>query len=359
MTASALEASGLRHSYRNSLQLVVDEISLSKGEVLCLLGPSGAGKSTLLRILGLLERPDAGVVKIDGMPATPRDLSSRRGIATAMQSATLWRGTVIENAEFGLRVRGIPRRERRPRAMKFLAAMGVEDLAARPATEISGGQAQRVALARALAVHPAILLLDEPLAHVDEPLRESLAFKLRRVVKDEGCAALWVTHHREEAIAIGDRIAVMSAGRLLQTGDPIDVFARPANEEVARTVGAENVLAGRVISTEEGLARIEVSGIQIEAMSPVPHGGEVLLLVRPENVLVWTTPPAGSSPRNRFRAVLREAVTLGPLAKIYVDGPVPLVALLTRPTYEEMGVAPGSEIWVGFKTTSAHVIRRS
>lgn len=357
MSPAILEASRIRHSYE-ALRLDVDHVSVDRGAVLCILGPSGAGKSTLLRILGLLERPQSGEVRVAGQPAGPASLQARRKIAAALQASALWRGTVLHNVEFGLRVRGVGRRERRARAEAALATVGLEGLADRSGSELSGGQAQRVALARALAVEPEIVLLDEPLAHIDEPLRESLAIELQRFALRTGCATVWVTHDRAEALAVSDRVAVMHDGRVLQTGDAMEVFARPADERVAAVVGADNLIPGRVARSDRGLARIEASGMEIEATSDLPPGCDVLVLVRPEDLSVWTQAPAGSSPRNRLAGSLREAVTLGPVTKLYVDAGVPLVALVTRPTYEELGLGPGSRVWVGFKATSAHVIRR-
>ncbi|MGH9194467.1 MAG: ABC transporter ATP-binding protein, partial [Acidimicrobiia bacterium] len=193
-----LEAHNIHRSYGRALNLQVNEVSVGSGQVLSVLGPSGAGKSTLLRILGLLEAPDAGEISIQGKRVTHRSLRVRRRIATVLQSSPLWSGTVISNVEFGLRIRGVGGRERRALAEQALNEVGLAGLEERPVAEISGGQAQRVGLARALAVEPEMLLLDEPLAHIDEPLRENLAFDLRKYTQRTGCTTLWVTHDRAE-----------------------------------------------------------------------------------------------------------------------------------------------------------------
>jgi tungstate transport system ATP-binding protein len=363
--SALLEATGIKRSYRNALDLQVDQVAAGESRVLCLLGPSGAGKSTLLRILGLIEKPDAGEVRIGNAKASTHNLAARRKIAAALQSAPMWRGSVAHNVEYGLQVRGTGRRERRVRAEEALASMGLEGLEGRDANQLSGGQAQRVALARALVVEPEILLLDEPLAHIDEPLRESLAADLRKFTLRTNCATIWVTHDRAEAMSASDEVAVIEDGKLLQSGPAMEVFAKPAGEKVAKLVGADNIIPGKITESTEGLALISPTnhqGALLQVATDLPPGADVWLLVRPEEISIWQTPPEGPSPRNRIKGRIKEIVLSGATAKLHIEslaGGLSAIALITRPTMTEMNINRGSEIWFGFKATSAHTVRRS
>lgn len=354
-----LEGAGLRRTYRNSLNLDVPRITIRSGRVLGIMGPSGAGKSTLLRLLALVEKPDDGQVMIDGRSAATNDLKSRRRMAAAMQTATLFRGSVLRNVAWGLKIRGASQRREKIRSEEALAMVGLTGFENRDVAELSGGEAQRVNLARALAVEPEILFLDEPLVHVGEPMRESLALTLRKFTLQTGCATVWVTHDRAEALGMSDDIALMSEGHLLQQDKTMVTFAKPNNAEAARLVGTDNVIAATIISNEEGLAKlVTAGGAEVEAATNLTEGSEVYLLVRPEEVSVWATPPAGASPRNRFQSELTEVISLGGIVKLRIEGAVPLVALITRPTFRELGIAEGDQIWAGFKSTGVHVIHR-
>lgn len=357
--SALLEAEGIRRSYRGSLDMEVPSLTVDRGQVLGILGPSGAGKSTLLRILALLEEPDSGVVRIEGRRVSTRSLTARRRMAAALQSPPVFRGTVTSNVEFGLRLRGMDPSERRRRATRALSEVGLAGMEGRRSSEISGGEAQRVGLARALVTDPDILFLDEPLAHIDEPQRESLAVYLRDHVRRSGCATVWVTHDRSEALSISDRIALLDRNRLIQSGSALEVFSRPADEHAARLVGADNVIAGTVSGQSGGLASVKTQGSTFEAMSEISAGTEVYLLVRPEDVSIWTTEPSSSSPRNRVEGDIAGVVALGPTVKVTIRSSPPLVALITRPSYEELGLSVGSRIGAGFKATAAHVVRRA
>lgn len=359
MREVVVEATGIRHEYPRTLSINVEQLEIGSGEILCLLGSSGAGKSTVLRILGLLESPQAGSVSINGKRADPRDLHARRRISAALQSAVMFRGDVEANVAYGLKLRGVGGPETSDKVKRALKAMDIEELRKRSVREISGGEAQRVAIARAIAVDSDVLLLDEPLAQVDEPKREALALELKRNVRERGGGVLWVTHDRAEALAIADRVAVMEGGELLQTGLPMEVFSQPKNERVARLVGTENIFHGRVVANPGGLATVQVGEVKFEATSEVEPGSEVLLLVRPEEISLATSEPVQASPRNRVRATIRDSVQLGAITKIFLDSPVPLVAMVTSPTYRELELRAGSIVWASFKATSVHMVKRT
>jgi len=227
------------------------EVSLhvETGELVALLGPSGSGKTTLLRIMAGLEVPDCGSILFHGEDATARRVQDRR-VGFVFQHYALFRHmTVFENVAFGLRV--MPRRLRpsrreiRARVQRLLELVQLEWLADRYPAQLSGGQRQRVALARALAVEPKVLLLDEPFGALDAKVRQELRQWLRRLHNEIHVTGVLVTHDQEEALEVADRVVVMNAGRIEQTGTPEEVFHHPANEFVLNFLGRVNVFHGR------------------------------------------------------------------------------------------------------------------
>ncbi len=229
---------------RYGATLAVDNVSLEvkAGEFFSLLGPSGCGKTTLLRIVGGFERPDAGVVRIAGRDMTtvpPR----RRPTAMVFQNYALFPNmTVGENVAYGLRVRKTPLAQRRERVREALRRVEMQALEDRPVTALSGGQQQRVALARAVAVEPDVLLFDEPLSNLDIALREQTRRELKVLQDRLGITSIYVTHDQQEALALSDRIGVMRAGRLVQSGEPERLYREPQTAYVAEFLGGSNIV---------------------------------------------------------------------------------------------------------------------
>lgn len=220
---------------------------IAGGETVAILGPSGCGKTTALRIIAGLESPDpGGRVLFGGEDVTALPIE-RRNVGMVFQSYALFPNmSVIENVAYGLRVRGMPRRQREAEARDVLAMMRLADLGARRIDQLSGGQRQRVALARALAVKPRVLLLDEPLTALDAALREDLRTEIDSLLRSLRISSIYVTHDQAEAMALGDRIIVMEKGAIAQIGTPRDIYFRPANRFVAGFVGTMNRLDGAI-----------------------------------------------------------------------------------------------------------------
>ncbi len=340
--------------------LAVPELDVLPGEVLAVVGPNGAGKSTLIYVLALLERPPVGEVLLDGRPVRGNLLPYRRRMAVVFQEPLLLDTSVESNVGSGLALRGVPRAEREVRVRRWMERFGIADLARRPARALSGGEAQRASLARALALEPEVLLMDEPFAALDEPTRQTLIDDLDRALGEIGATVVFVTHDRAEALRLGDRVAVIIGGRIRQVGPPSRVFAEPADEEVGAFLGVETIVPGRVRSLERGLALVEVAGCRMEVASTVEPGGEVLVCLRPEDVVLSPAedPSGPTSARNRLPAVVQRIVNAGSLVRVELDAGFPLVVLITKQSLEELSLGPGSRVAASFKATAAHLIPR-
>ncbi len=250
-------------------------VGVARGEFFTLLGPSGCGKTTLLRCIAGFETPTAGAILLGGRDIT-HEPPNRRRVNTVFQSYALFPHLTVErNVAFGLEMLGRPRAEVREAVARMIALVRLDGLGGRLPAALSGGQQQRVALARALACQPEVLLLDEPLSALDLKLRREMQGELKRLQAETGITFVFVTHDQEEALAMSDRIGVMSAGRLLQVGPPREVYDRPATRFVAGFIGETNFIpatgAGGVLRLASG-----------EAVGQGAATGPVTLAVRPE-----------------------------------------------------------------------------
>jgi tungstate transport system ATP-binding protein len=245
-------------------------------------------------------------------------------------------------------------------AREQLDRFGIGHLSHRSARKISGGEAQRTSLARAFALQPEVLLLDEPFASLDPPTRESLIEDLESILRQTRTTTLFATHDRQEALRLSDRIAVMNNGKILQIGSPDDVMNHPADEFVASFVGVETILAGNVIKKDVGTFVASVSaGREIEAVGEAQLGEEVMLCIRPENVVLS---PSSSreltSARNVFGGRVEKVISLGLYQKVQLDCGFPLVAYVTSRSVENLALREEKEVMASFKATAIHVIRR-
>jgi putative spermidine/putrescine transport system ATP-binding protein len=292
------------------------DLAIAAGETVVILGPSGCGKTTALRIIAGLEEPDAsGRAFFDNADVTAIPIE-RRNVGMVFQSYALFPNmTVAENVAYGLKVRRTAKAEREARAAEMLAMMGIEALADRRIDQLSGGQRQRVALARAIAPRPNVLLLDEPLTALDAKLRDRLRIEIDRLLRSLGITAIYVTHDQAEAMALGDRIVVMSKGRVAQVGAPRDIYYRPADRFVAEFVGAMNRLSG-----EASGGRLTVPG---GALPWSGADGRHEILFRPEDLSLSDACAAHVSGEVQSALFLgdrlRLIVTLGADASVLVE----------------------------------------
>ena len=238
----AVRLAGLRKSFGHLAAVAGVDLEIAEGEFFTMLGPSGSGKTTLLRLIAGFERPDAGVVELGGTDVT-RQPPYARDVNTVFQDYALFpHMNVLENVGYGLRVRRVPRAERRRRAEAALEMVRLTGLSERKPVQLSGGQRQRVALARAIVNEPEVLLLDEPLGALDAKLRQEMQSELKRIQREVGITFVYVTHDQEEALTMSDRLAVFNQGRIEQLGTPVEVYERPASDFVAGFIGISNLL---------------------------------------------------------------------------------------------------------------------
>ena len=353
--------------------LQIDDLAIAPREVSVIIGPNGSGKSTLLGVLQLLIKPDRGELLLDGRPMRDDPLTTRRRMASVFQEALLLNTTVRKNVETALRLHKVPRSARRARAERWLDRFGVGQLADRHAREISGGEAQRVSLARAFALEPEVLLLDEPFSALDAPTRAALIDDFAHIAEETHVSAVLVTHDRDEALRLGDRIAVLIQGRLRQLGTPGEIFGAPTDEDVAAFVGMENIWPVDLIAHRDGVASYALrASPQHQLEVAVDHAPlRALFAVRPEEITVAPAPldaqdGTPSSARNQLDAVVRSVQPAGPVVRLALelgrrlelgqDPPLPIVATVTRPSLDDLNLSPGSAVSVTFKATAAHVI---
>jgi ABC-type Fe3+/spermidine/putrescine transport system ATPase subunit len=272
--------------------LVAVDLAVADGSIFALLGPSGCGKTTLLRIVAGLEQPDAGRVWFDGEDVTATPVHQRRFGLMFQDYALFPHMTVAENVAFGLQMARLPRPAVAARVDQMLALVDLHGYGDRSVDRLSGGEQQRVALARTLAPQPRLLLLDEPLANLDRQLREELVGDLRTILSRVGVTTLVVTHDQQEAFVLADRLAVMSAGRLVQQGAPAAVYANPADLFVASFLGFQNLLPAYVVGDT---VRTALGAWQLPTVTAAWAGKRVdLHLLIPQDAAYLAAPPASS-----------------------------------------------------------------
>ena len=337
-------------------------IELERSTTLILYGPSGCGKTTIVRCLAGLEWPEQGRIRFVSQTWLDTDQGVRvraqdRDIGYMAQDYALFPTySVAGNIGYGLS--GLNREERHRRiaeAVDLLQLGGLEQV--RP-QHLSGGQQQRVALARAVARRPQLLLLDEPLAALDAPTRARLRGELREVLRTLALPAIVVTHDWAEALTLGDRVAVLADGRILQIGTPQEVFSRPANAEIAKIVGVETVVEGRITQAGGGLVTVHVGSIGLTAVEEEEREPEVFVCIRAEDVTLERPGKGSTSARNHLSATVVSMAPLGALVRVTMDCGFPLVALVTRSTVEEFGLLEGAAVSAAVKAGSVHLVPR-
>ena len=330
------------------------DLEVRKGEFLSLLGPSGCGKTTSLRLIAGFEQPTQGEILIGGVAAVGIP-PYKRDVNTVFQQYALFpHMAVLDNVAYGLKQRGVAKRERERLASEALELVRLGGMERRHPRELSGGQQQRVALARALVMRPRVLLLDEPLGALDLKLRKEMQIELKELQTRVGVTFVYVTHDQEEAMSMSDRIAVMSNGSIEQIDEPLAIYDRPATAFVAGFIGDMNFLDGDVVETADGWVTVDVGGGLVRARGTGEQGASTRVGVRPERVAV--EPGDETDGPNRLRATLVTKMYLGDQIQLVAELPDGRQLIARRPRAElgERGepLEPGAALVVGWEESA-------
>jgi spermidine/putrescine ABC transporter ATP-binding subunit len=360
----AVRLVGVRKRFGDVVAVDGVDLEVREGEFFSMLGPSGSGKTTCLRLIAGFEVPTDGHVELAGRDVT--ELAPyERDVNTVFQDYALFpHMTVQENVEYGLRVKKVPRDERRDRAADALAMVQLASLGDRKPAQLSGGQRQRVALARALVNRPRVLLLDEPLGALDLKLRQAMQIELKEIQQRVGLTFVYVTHDQEEALTMSDRIAVMNHGRIEQCAPPEAVYERPATTFVAGFIGVSNLMPGVVSQATDGRASVKLdAGVQVEAeRNGLSEGERCHAVVRPEKLRISRPEEAGGNGA-QVDGVVEASVFLGTATQIEVRlaDDVKMTVLVPNADEAERGRLPGGGVPVrlSWAPENIHLVRES
>ncbi len=348
MSLSSVEIEAVSKSYGASRVLDAVGACFADGRLTSLLGPSGSGKTTLLRIVAGFVAPDAGKVRIGGELVTDTPVW-RRNIGMVFQSYALFpHMNVTENIAFGLHRRGVRGAAAERDVQRALATVRLEGFERRRPKQLSGGQQQRVALARAIVTRPRVLLLDEPLSALDRRLRQEMQVELRRIQREVGLTTIFVTHDQEEALTLSDEVAILDAGRIVQSGAPAEVYERPCTRFAAAFLGDANFLQGRVTA-----GGVEVAGRIVRTADALPASGEtVTLAVRPEKIALLRSGTELAD--NMLPATVREVVYAGAASTYMLEGPDGAMLKVFTQNREAIAAIPGDLVQLSWR--AAHTV---
>lgn len=335
------------------------DLLVKQGEYFVVLGPTGAGKTVLLECIAGLWRLDQGEVWLEGRNVTNLD-PEQRNVGYVPQDYVLFPHMSLQaNIEFSLSIRRVPAPERARRAEELAQMLGIRHLLHRKPRTLSGGEAQRGAIARALAPEPTLLLLDEPLSALDENTRAELAVELDRIAHRFGTTVIHVCHNFDEALELGDRIAIMRDGRIVQVGTPSEVFRKPVSQFVARFVDCRNLYA--VEHRDPVAGRIGLAGGHWLTVPQIPEFENLLATVRPEDISLRPGNVAPDHPQGHLNLVngtLARVDDRGKLVRLSVEGRLPMTVTMTRQAFAECGVQPGGPVTASFDASAVHLLAR-
>jgi molybdate/tungstate transport system ATP-binding protein len=344
----------VKNLYVDLGEFVLTDVNLSveEGEYFVILGPTGAGKTVLLESIAGLYPIKSGEIRLRGKEVT-RVEPEKRKISIVYQDHALFPHlSVKDNITFGLRMHRVKADEKKNRLDWVTELLGIGSLLHRRPDTLSGGEKQKVALGRAIINRPEVLLIDEPLSALDPETRESVQQELRQLHRALAITVLHVTHDFEEAISLGNRIAVIGEGRLMQVGTPEEIFRHPNSEFVARFAMTRNIFLGRAERKPSGDTIFKVDGTEFIIAADVD--GTHHASIRPEDIII-STRPIRSSARNCFPGTITQVVDKGSTLYVTVSIPPELSCLVTRHSFEEIGLHEGKKVYVTFKASSIHL----
>ena len=359
MAESLLALDGLTKRFGEHEAVRGIDLEIAEGEFIALMGPSGCGKTTTLRMIAGLEEPTSGEVRLDGERINERK-PWERDTPMVWQSLALFPYLSVRgNVEFGLKMRRMPSKERRARALKWLEQVGIADYANRNIAQLSGGEQQRVALARALVTEPRILLLDEPLSALDAHLRVRMQAEISELQRRLGITFVYVTHNQSEAFAMASRVVIMDAGLIQQIGAPREVYRAPANRFVAEFIGTNNIIEGTVRSEEGMRIAVETSHGEIEADVPAtraPAVGDSVNLVVSGDRVVLNAPPEAH--RNAVTGTVISEEFIGSVVTLHLDIGGGAVFRVQKQAHEldTVDITPGQTFRASWRAEDTYVL---
>jgi ABC-type Fe3+/spermidine/putrescine transport system ATPase subunit len=331
-------------------------LRVETGEYFTVLGPTGAGKTVLLECIAGIHKAEKGEVWLEGRNVTHLPPELRR-VAYVPQDYVLFPHMSLRaNIEFSLTLARVPRDKIDKRVRDLTTMLRIDGLLERRPRTLSGGEQQRGALARALAPEPVLMLLDEPLSALDEGTRAELMPELDRISHELGTTVIHVTHSFEEALELGDRMALLRAGRIIQTGTPSEVLRRPASEFIARFVGCANLFA--VSSADSAAGTATVDGDVTLRVREVLADGDRLVAIRPEDVQVAPGAPRAGGDTNTVPARFTRVDDRGRTVRLTLEGPLRLQVAMTRQAFQATGVSVGDQVVATFPAEAAHMLER-
>lgn len=356
----AIETSDLSVIKGGKRVLEIPSLRVVPNEVFVVIGPNGSGKTTLLLCLALLLKPTTGTISYHGQLVNHGFdlLDLRRRLAVVFQESLLLNMTVWDNISLGLRLRKFKTEDIKVKVHTWLERFGITSLAQRQAGTLSGGEAKRVSLARAFALQPEILFLDEPFTALDTPTHQSLVEDFDSVLRETRVTTVMVTHDRNEALALANRVAVLIDGGVRQEGAPQEIFSCPVDEEVAKFVGAGNVFNGMVSSQSGRLVSVDVGQRQLCIVSDLSQGTRVTVFLHYEDVTISLPTPQAvrSSARNQLTGNIVKVFTIDSQVKVTIDCGFPLIALITKRSWEDLALSVGQTVIASFKASSVRLI---
>ncbi len=327
-------------------------LDVRDGEYFVLLGPTGSGKTVLLESIAGLNAVTSGEVWINGKDVTDLNLEHRR-IGFAYQDYALYRHlTVRDNISFGLMWRNMKRKDIEKSVDKAIELLGLSSLLDKRSWTLSGGESQKIALARAIAIKPDLLILDEPLSAVDSETKEDYERELKDLHKRLGLTTIHVTHSFEEAIALGDRIAVIMDGEILQVGTPEEIFRKPQSEVVARFLMTRNVFEGEVSPGTDGQVVLSIDGTKLAVSTTLQ--GKIHASIRPEDILISREQPDSGS-LNSFQGTITRIVDRGSVAYVTVDVPPSFICLMLRRSLKQAELQENEKAFITFDASNVNV----
>jgi len=357
---SLLETVNLYQRFNKQDILKNINLKVDKGEVFALIGPTGAGKTTLLRLINLLDLPTSGIIyldRIDISESARLRTELRRRMAFVFQKPVVFNMSVYDNIACGLKWRKEKQSEIRQKVDSMLEMVSLLDYKDRNARTLSGGETQMVAIARAIVSEPELLLLDEPTANLDPASASRIESLITDISHHHNTTIIIATHDMSQGQRLADRVGVLLNGEILQTGDWHDVFNSPQNRQIADFVGVENIIDGVILSSQDEIVTINVGENAIEAISDYPVGEKVCACLRPEDITLAKS-KISSSARNSFTGEITRTVSFGALTRVEIDCGFPMVALITKRSAEELDLNKGKQVYLSFKATAVHIIKR-